>query len=314
MGTVAFIFPGQGSQTVGMGKDLWDNFTEAREAFDEADDALGFKISSLCFEGPQTSLNMTSNTQPAILTVSIAALRVMQYRVGIEPNYFAGHSLGEYSALIAAEALQFRDGVTTVQKRGQYMQEAVPEGEGGMAAILGLQREAVEKACQTAAGGSVVTPANFNCPGQIVISGQIDALWRAMSLAEEMGARRIVPLPVSAPFHCDLMVPAGKRLQEHLQGVSIGALTHPVITNVEAAENREAGRVKELLVRQVSHPVLWEDSVRTMLDQGVDTFVEIGPGKVLSGLVRKIERSATVISVEDTKGLISLDNKLQEAV
>jgi len=194
------------------------------------------------------------------------------------------------------------------------MQEAVPEGEGGMAAILGLQREAVEKACQTAASGSVVTPANFNCPGQIVISGQIDALWRAMSLAEEMGARRIVPLPVSAPFHCDLMVPAGKSLQEHLQGVSIGALTHPVITNVEAAENREAGRVKELLVRQVSHPVLWEDSVRTMLDQGVDTFVEIGPGKVLSGLVRKIERSATVISVEDTKGLISLDNKLQEAV
>ena len=312
MGAVAFIFPGQGSQTVGMGKDIWDNFTEAREVFTEADDALGFKISSLCFEGPQTSLNLTSNTQPAILTVSVAALRVLRHRVGIEPNYFAGHSLGEYAALIAAEALEFYDGVKTVQKRGQYMQEAVPEGEGGMAAILGLQREEVEKACRTAASGAVVTPANFNCPGQIVISGQIDALWRAMSLAEEMGARRIVPLPVSAPFHCELMIPAGKRLQEHLQGVSIGALTHPVVTNVEATENREAGRVKELLVKQMSHPVLWEDSVRTMLAQGVDTFVEIGPGQVLSGLVRKIERSATVISVEDTKGLISLENKLQE--
>jgi [acyl-carrier-protein] S-malonyltransferase len=314
MGAVAFIFPGQGSQTVGMGKDLWNNFTEAREVFEEADDALGFSISSLCFEGPQASLNLTSNTQPAILTVSIAALRVLEYRVGIEPNCFAGHSLGEYAALIAAQALTFCDGVTTVQKRGQYMQEAVPEGEGGMAAILGLERDAVETACKTATGGAVVTAANFNCPGQIVISGQIDALWRAMSLAEEMGARRIVSLPVSAPFHCALMIPAGKRLEEHLEGVSISELTRPVITNVEAVENHDAGRVKELLVKQVSHPVLWEDSVRTMLAQGVDTFVEIGPGKVLSGLVRKIDRSASVISVEDTKGLMGLENRLQEAV
>jgi [acyl-carrier-protein] S-malonyltransferase len=314
MGAVAFIFPGQGSQTVGMGKDLWDNFTEAREVFAEADEALGFKISSLCFEGPQSALNLTSNTQPAILTVSIAALRVLQYRIGIEPSFFAGHSLGEYAALIATGALKFYDGVRTVQKRGQYMQEAVPEGEGGMAAILGLEREAVETACRTAAVGAVVTPANFNCPGQIVISGQIDALWRAMSLAEEMGARRIVSLPVSAPFHCELMIPAGKRLEEHLEGVSIGKLSYPVITNVEAVENQDAGRVKELLVKQVSHPVLWEDSVRTMVVRGVDTFVEIGPGKVLSGLVRKIERSATVISVEDTKGLMGLENELQEAV
>lgn len=314
MGSVAFIFPGQGSQTVGMGRDLWDNFTEAREVFAEADDAVGFKISSLCFEGPQNMLNLTANTQPAILTVSIAALRVLQYRIGIEPDYFAGHSLGEYAALIAADALEFYDGVKTVQKRGQYMQEAVPEGEGGMAAVLGLTREAVEKACRTAANGAVVTPANFNCPGQIVISGQVDALWRAMSLAEEMGARKIVSLPVSAPFHCELMVPAGERLQAYLQGVSISALTHPVVTNVEAAENREADRVKDLLIKQVSHPVMWEDSVRTLLAQGVDTFVEIGPGKVLSGLVKKIERSATVISIGDTKDLIGLESMLQEAV
>jgi len=312
MGSVAFIFPGQGSQTVGMGKDLWDNFTEAREVFAEADDALGFRISSLCFEGPQTALNLTSNTQPAILTVSIAALRVLQYRIGIAPSCFAGHSLGEYAALIAAGGLEFCDGVKTVQKRGQFMQEAVPEGKGGMAAILGLEKEAVETACRTAANGSIVTPANFNCPGQIVISGQIDALWRAMSLAEEMGASRIVSLPVSAPFHCELMLPAGNRLEEHLEDISIGALTHPVVTNVEAVENQEAVRVKELLVKQVSHAVLWEDSVRTMLAQGVDTFVEIGPGKVLSGLVKKIERLATVISVEDTKGLINLENRLQE--
>lgn len=312
MGAVAFIFPGQASQFVGMGKDLRDNFKEAKEIFEEADDALRMKLSSLCFDGPEAALNLTHNTQPSVLTVSIAALRVVTERVGIEPEYLAGHSLGEYSALIAAQALQFQDGVTTVQKRGQFMQEAVPEGEGGMAAILGLTREKVEEICQKTAQGQVITPANFNCPGQIVISGHTEALNRAILLAAKMGAKRTVILPVSAPFHCELMVPAGEKLHEHLKGVEITTLTHPVITNVEAKENQDAQRAKDLLIKQVSHPVLWEDSVETLLHKGVDTFVEVGPGKVLCGLVRKIDRSVKIVNVEDTKSLMALEKTIKE--
>ncbi|MFH0811534.1 MAG: ACP S-malonyltransferase, partial [Pseudomonadota bacterium] len=213
---------------------------------------------------------------------------------------------------IAARALQFHEGVKTVQKRGQYMQETVPEGEGGMVALLGLKREAVEELCQKAAQGEVVTPAHFNCPGQLVISGHTNALKRAMTLASEMGARRTVTLPVSAPFHCALMVPAGEKLQEYLDGILINQLAYPVVTNVEAKENQATDRVKELLVRQVSHPVLWEDSVHTMLTNGVDTFIEIGPGKVLSGLVRKIERSVKIFNVEDSKSLMELEKSWKE--
>ncbi|MBW1679256.1 MAG: ACP S-malonyltransferase [Deltaproteobacteria bacterium] len=312
MGTVAFIFPGQGSQTVGMGKNLKDTFKEAREVFAEADETLGFKLSSLCFEGPETELNLTSTTQPAILTVSVAALRVLKERMGIGPNYVAGHSLGEYSALIAVKSLNLQDGVKTVQKRGQFMQEAVPEGEGGMAAVLGLKREEVEEICRNAADGEVLTTANFNCPGQIVISGHTNALQRAILLAKEKGARRTVALPVSVPFHCELMVPAGERLGKHLNGILIKPPEHPVVTNVEARENKEASRVKELLVKQMSHPLLWEDSVRVMITRGVDKFIEIGPGKVLSGLVKRISKSVKIFNVEDTKSLDRLEKAWKE--
>ena len=312
MGKIAFIFPGQGAQAVGMGKNLFDNFKEAREIFAEADEALKFKLSSLCFDGPVTALNLTANTQPAVLTVSIACLRVMEKNLEIIPDFLTGHSLGEYSALVAANAFSFSDGVKAVQKRGRFMQEAVPEGEGGMVAVLGLGREDVEEVCQKAAQGEVIAPANFNCPGQIVISGGAKALERAIPLAKEKGAPRTVVLAVSAPFHCALMEPAAKKLEEYLQSVTINPLVYPVITNVEAQPNQATSRIREILVKQVTHPVLWEDSVLTMKEMGVTTFVEIGPARVLSGLVKKIDKAATLLNVEDTESLKKLEKAWKE--
>lgn len=306
MSKVAFIFPGQGSQFPGMGKDLADNFAVAREIFEEANDSLGFDIAKLCFEGPESDLQLTANTQPAILTVSIAAQRVIAGECGLTPSFAAGHSLGEYSALVCAGALPFCDAVATVRQRGLFMQEAVPVGVGTMAAIIGLDRTDLEDVCQQAAAGEVVAPANFNSPGQVVIAGHVAAVERAMNLAKERGAKRALALPVSAPFHCSLMLPAAERLSKVLDNVTIGTLTVPVVSNVEAQANSDSQRVKDLLVTQVSAPVRWEESVQHMTELGVEKFVEIGPGKVLSGLVKRIARGTTLHNVQDAEGVKGL--------
>ncbi len=302
----AFIFPGQGSQFPGMGKDLADNFACAREVFQEADDAIGFNLSRLCFEGPEDQLKLTANTQPAILATSVAALRVVQVETGLRPVLVAGHSLGEYSALVAANAISFADAVRTVRARGTFMQEAVPVGVGAMAAILGVEPEILAAICEEAAQGEVVSPANFNSPGQIVIAGHADAVNRAIELAKAKGYRKAMLLPVSAPFHCRLMTPAGERLQTALEAVPVSPLQVPVVSNVEARGNSDQSRVKELLVKQVSAPVRWEESVGHMVKQGISRFVEIGPGKVLSGLVKRIEKSCETRNVDDVISLKSL--------
>ena len=299
MSNYAFVFPGQGSQYPGMGKELAENFSVAREAFAEADSALGFKLSRLCFEGPEEDLKLTTNTQPAILATSIAALRVIETETDLAPAMLAGHSLGEYSALVASGALKFADALQTVRARGAFMQKAVPVGVGAMAAILGVEVETLLEICAEAAQGEVVAPANFNSPGQIVIAGHAGAVGRAIEIAKARGFRKAMPLPVSAPFHCSLMAPAGERLAQTLAGIEILPLHKPVITNVEALPNRESGRVKELLVKQVSAPVRWEESVLRMSADGAVRFVEIGPGKVLSGLVKRIVKGAEVCNVED---------------
>jgi [acyl-carrier-protein] S-malonyltransferase len=306
MSKVGFIFPGQGSQYPGMGKDLADNFSAAREVFEEANDRLGFDVAKLCFEGPESDLKLTANTQPSILTVSIAAQRVIATECGLTAAYAAGHSLGEYSALVCAGALSFGDAVATVRQRGLFMQEAVPVGVGTMAAIIGLDRADLEDVCLQAAAGEVVAPANFNSPGQVVIAGHVSAVERAMSLAKERGAKRALALPVSAPFHCSLMLPAAERLSTVLDTVTIGNLTIPVISNVEAQANSDSQRVKDLLVAQVSAPVRWEESVTNMASLGVEQFVEIGPGKVLSGLVKRIARGLALHNVQDAEGLKGL--------
>lgn len=302
----AFIFPGQGSQYAGMGKELAENFSVAREAFEEADDALGFKISRLCFEGPEEELKLTANTQPAILATSVAAFRVVQAEAGLSADYLAGHSLGEYSALVAAGAMRFSDALRTVRSRGTFMQEAVPVGVGAMAAILGVEPDVLAEICAEAARGEVVSPANFNSPGQIVIAGHAGAVNRAIEIAKARGFRKAMLLPVSAPFHCSLMIPAGERLAQVLERVEISPLLTPVVTNVEAKANNESERVKPFLVRQVSAPVLWDASVRETISLGVTTFVEIGPGKVLSGLVKRIAKEADTCNVEDVATLKSL--------
>lgn len=303
---LAFVFPGQGSQYPGMGQDFAGNFAVARQTFEEANDALGFDLAKLCFEGPKEELKLTTNTQPAILATSVAALRVVQTETGLVPQYVAGHSLGEFSALVCAQGMDFADALRTVRQRGAFMQEAVPVGVGAMAALIGLDAADVEAVCSEAAKGEIVAPANFNSPGQIVIAGHASAVERAMVLARESGAKRALPLPVSAPFHCPLMVPAGERLQEVLAGIPVAAPDVPVVTNVKAEPNQDESRIKELLVAQVSAPVRWQESIEKMAGLGVDRFIEIGPGKVLAGLVKRITREAAAQNVEDTGSLRKL--------
>jgi len=307
---LAFVFPGQGSQYAGMGKELCAEFSQAREVFEQADDALGQHLTRLCHDGPEDQLRLTANTQPAILTASIAALRVMQHETGLKADLLAGHSLGEYSALVATGALDFADALKLVRQRGTFMQEAVPDGEGAMAAVLGIDAETLGQICVEAAKyegrDEIVTPANFNAPGQIVIAGHTTAVERALELAAERGARRAMRLPVSAPFHCPLMLPAGERLQRELKQVNVTPLNVPVVSNVEATPYTDKSKTIELLVRQVSAPVRWDESVRNMIDQGTERFIEVGPGKVLSGLIKRIERKVPSANIEDIKSLKAL--------
>jgi len=303
MATWAFLFPGQGSQYVGMGKDLKDNFNVAAEVFEEADEALGESLSKLCFEGPEDQLKLTANTQPAILTVSIAALRALQQESDITPAVVAGHSLGEYSALVCSGALAFADAVQIVRKRGTFMQEAVPVGVGGMAAILGMDVDVVEKICEESAQGQFVAPANYNCPGQIVISGHMEAVKRAAEKAEAEGAKRAVMLPVSAPFHSTLMKPAADRLAEALVPIQAHDLNIPVLSNVEADFYPSTDDMKRLLAQQVNHPVRWIEEMEKMMGAGVDKALEIGPGRVLCGLMRKISRDVKMKNLDTTETL-----------
>ena len=299
----AFLFPGQGSQYVGMGKDLKDNFKAAADVFAEANEALHEDLSKLCFEGPEDDLKLTRNTQPAILTVSIAALRVLQAESDLTPAMAAGHSLGEYSALVAAGALRFADAVAIVRQRGTFMQEAVPVGVGGMAAVLGRETDVLEQICRESAEGQCVAPANYNCPGQIVISGHMEAVQRAAAKAEAAGAKKVVMLPVSAPFHSALMKPAAEKLGKALEPITVQELKIPVLSNVEAAFYPSRNEVKRLLTEQVDHPVRWIEEMETMIREGVDSCVEIGPGKVLNGLVRKISRATKMQSIENPESI-----------
>lgn len=290
---IAFLFPGQGSQKVGMGKALADAFPEARAAFEEADLAFGGPLSRLCFEGPEDQLTLTEHTQPAILAVSVAAARVLAAR-GVRPAIVAGHSLGEYSANVTAGTFGFADAVRVVRRRGRYMQEAVPVGQGSMAAILGLGAADVARACAEAAHGEVVAPANVNGPDQVVIAGATAAVQRAGARAKELGAKRVLPLAVSAPFHCAMMKPAQDRLAPELRALAVQAPDVPIVVNVDARTVTDAAGAIDALVRQVSAPVLWEDVVRRLASDGVTTYVEVGPGRVLSGLVKKIVKGADV--------------------
>ena len=304
MRKLAFIFPGQGSQAVGMGKDLHAGFPEARAVFDEVDGALGEPLSRLCFEGPDEALRLTANTQPAILTVSVAAAAVLANE-GVVPDFVAGHSLGEYSALVAAGACGAAEAAKAVRARGTFMQEAVPHGKGAMSAVLGLHPPAVREICAKvqAATGEVVAPANYNDPVQVVIAGTVGAVQKAAAMLKEAGARRILPLPVSAPFHCALMAPVKPQLEPVLRAIRWRAPLRPVVTNVEARPNAEVDRIVPLLVEQVTAPVRWIECVEELVRQGVTRFVEVGPGKVLHGVTKRIDKSVEVWNVEDRHSL-----------
>lgn len=304
----AYVFPGQGSQNVGMGKDLCDHFEEARKVFSEASDALGYDVANLCFQGPKEELDKTFRTQPCMLTASIAAFRVLAEK-GVTPEAVAGHSLGEYSAITAAGVLTFSDAVRLTEKRGMFMQEAVPEGKGLMAAILGLERKKVDDICLSV-GSGYVAPANYNSPGQIVIAGERQAVEDAMKLAKEAGAKRAIALAVSAPSHCTLMAGASARLSDLLNTLELRSPSVPVMNNADALFLSDADSIRTSLVKQLNSPLLWEDSVRNMRASGIDTIIEVGPGKVLSGLIKRIEPDVRIFNVEDVESL----NKTLEAL
>lgn len=307
MNKIALVFPGQGAQYVGMGRDFWEQAPEARSLFEEASQALGLDVGRLCFEGPEETLTLTANAQPAILTVSMAALAALR-REGVRFDYVAGHSLGEYSALVAAKSFHFADAIRTVRKRGEFMQEAVPPGAGAMAALMGLDRDAVAEVCKEARRSGVVEVANLNAPGQVVIAGETGAVERAISLARERGARRAIRLQVSAPFHCSLMRPAGERLKRVLEAIPIADLSIPLVNNADGEVLRKRGEIIGSLERQVSSPVRWEDVVRRLVKEGVTRFLELGPGKVLTGLIKRIASDVTALNAEDLASLrVALD-------
>ncbi len=303
-GKVAFVFPGQGSQAVGMCREFYDKYPEAHRIFDEADEALHFSMTDLIFKGPEEALRLTENTQPAILTASVACYEVLKAH-GLKCDMAGGHSLGEYSALVAAGALSFADAVRTVKSRGKFMQEAVPVGEGGMAAILGLDPEKIESVCAEVekSCGQAVQPVNYNCPGQVVIAGATKAVLAAVDALKAAGAKRAIPLKVSAPFHSTLMTPAAKKLAQVLDQITFHDAAFPVVANVTAEPETKAEEIKKMLVLQADHPVRWENSIHKMIDAGADTFVEVGPGKVLTGFVRKIDKTKKGLNVEDEESL-----------